>query len=391
MRLPSANPLPRFLLSLLLTAPLCMALWWFAVSEPLVALLAWAADGVASVLLADYVVMIEAQDVGWLLTTSLSPLNQPAALVTIAIPAARFTVCLPLFWALTLATPTGARSRQMLLGSLLLLPLTLVMGLLFCQFQVGLYVNHQPVLGEKLTIDYVFALPYSAPAYHLLGVGRQLALLVLPTLGPLLVWGLFNKAFIRGVVLAGIFARLLLALLLAGCDGPQQRHNEALKLYQAGRLKEAAVQLAALADRGHAPSQCRLGLLLLYGQGVRHNPQQAAYWLEQAARQDEVAAQWLLAELFRRGYGVPQSSAQAQSWYERLAERGFVPAQYQLFLLHEQNDPATAALWLQRAAVSGHQPAMQRLSAAYQAGEFGLAVDPAAAADWHYRVTHKPF
>ena len=55
--------------------------------------------------------------------------------------------------------------------------------------------------------NYVLALPYSDSAYYLMAVGRQLALLVLPSLLPLIFWGLLNRPFIRIVLFEGLLAR----------------------------------------------------------------------------------------------------------------------------------------------------------------------------------------
>ena len=53
----------------------------------------------------------------------------------------------------------------------------------------------------------MLALPFPDYQYYLMAVGRQLAMLVLPTLAPLLVWCLFNQTFMRNLIFEGLLAR----------------------------------------------------------------------------------------------------------------------------------------------------------------------------------------
>ena len=185
-----------------------MALWWFLIRDPLINILSYGVDALATGLMADYIIDVVSEDDIWLITTSLSTIDNPLALVGIPIPATRFTVSLPLFWGLALATPAAAHLRHILLGTLILLPVVLLMILMLIQFKLGLYINHQPALTETASVNYVLALPYPDYLYHFMGVGRQLAVLILPTLAPLFVWGLLNKRFIRSVILEGLLTQL---------------------------------------------------------------------------------------------------------------------------------------------------------------------------------------
>ena len=108
-----------------------------------------------------------------------------------------------------MATPNNDKSKQLLWGSLLLIPLTLLIALLLVQFKLALHVNHQPILTERPIGDYLLVLPYSDTLYYLMAVGRQLAMLVLPTLLPLFVWGFFNRQFIRTLIVEGLLSRSL--------------------------------------------------------------------------------------------------------------------------------------------------------------------------------------
>jgi hypothetical protein len=137
----------------------------------------------------------------------LSPINDPRQLLAVPISTNRFTISFPLLWGLILATPGNAKFRQLIIGTLLLLPICLLIALLLIQFKLALYINHQPILTEVPQGEYMLVLPYPAHWYYLMAVGRQLAVLVLPTLSPLLVWGLFNLVFMRNLIFEGILAR----------------------------------------------------------------------------------------------------------------------------------------------------------------------------------------
>lgn len=205
--LPS-SPLPRFALGTLIAMPLTLALWWLAGRDYCILILEQGVRLATDGLMAERIVNIESQTGTWLITTSLSPYNNPLALVRIPIFPTRFTVSFPLFWGLVLATPGAARLKQLAVGTLLLLPVSVLMVVLLIQFRLGLYINHQPALTEVPQAPYVLALPYPAYLYYLMGVGRQLALLIFPTLAPLLLWGLFNRAFIRLLIFSSALMRL---------------------------------------------------------------------------------------------------------------------------------------------------------------------------------------
>jgi hypothetical protein len=202
------SPLLRFLLGLVSLTPLCLGFWWFVGKDYLVVILEKGVSWITQWLMAGNIVGLTSQENIWLLQTSLSTLDMPLNLLVFPVFPTRVTVCFPLFWGLALATPGAARLRQILIGTLALLPMALVMLLALIQFKIALHINHQPLLTEAPQGAYVFALPYPDFLYQLMGVGRQMALLVLPTLCPLLVWGLLNRRFIRGVILEGFLARM---------------------------------------------------------------------------------------------------------------------------------------------------------------------------------------
>lgn len=207
MSSPPSNPLPRFLLGLIIIMPLSMALWWFGLRDYLLWALEQLVEPVLQWFMAETVIGVVAQDQVWLLKTSLSPIDNPINLLALPISTNRFTICFPLLWGLLLATPRGAWLKQFIGGTLVLIPAALLIAVLLIQFKLALQINHQAILTEVPSGSYVLAWPYAEHWYYLMAVGRQLALLVLPTLAPLTVWVLFNRRFIRSLIFEGLLAR----------------------------------------------------------------------------------------------------------------------------------------------------------------------------------------
>lgn len=208
------NPLVKVFLAVLLIMPLTLGVWWFLLRDYLVLLLQQGVVIASHWLWPDYVLAIDTDTdarsgaIVWIVKTSLSPISDPRQLLAIPISTSRFTVSFPLLWGLILATPThGNKERQLFLGSLVLVPITLTIALLIIQFKLALNINHEPILTEFPIGDYLLVLPYSSWLYYLMAVGRQVSMLVLPTLAPLMVWGLFNRMFIRGIIFEGLLTR----------------------------------------------------------------------------------------------------------------------------------------------------------------------------------------
>ncbi|MFO1371834.1 MAG: exosortase H-associated membrane protein [Candidatus Competibacteraceae bacterium] len=197
------DPLLRLLLGVALFLPLCLALWWWFLQEPLVNLLAHTTGLISPWLWPDAVLGIGLRGEMGVIVALPPPLSDPTRFMTLPLPLSRATVILPLFWGLALATPGRKLLRRLLFGTLALLPVALLTVLLYAQFQLVLYRTHIPLLTETPPTDYALALPSSAVSYQLWGLGRQLAVLVLPVVAPLLTWFLLHRHFLRSVLLSG--------------------------------------------------------------------------------------------------------------------------------------------------------------------------------------------
>eukprot|EP01039_Chlorochromonas_danica_P007233 gene7234-7999_t len=83
-------------------------------------------------------------------------------------------------------------------------------------------------------------------------------------------------------------------------------------------------------DKGHAESQCSLGLCLVNGLGVVVDNTEAAAWFHKAAVQGHALAQQHLGLCYFTGRGVSQNYNTAVLWYLQAAKQGQMMAQTSL-------------------------------------------------------------
>ena len=198
----------RLLLGGSLCLPLCLVLWWWWLREPLAAILAHGVGFFSQWLWSDSVLGVGLDGDRGLIVSLIPPLTDSAQLfMALPLPLDRATVILPLFWALTLPTPGRALLRRLLRGTLALLPVIGVTVALDAQFQLALYRSHLPLMAEIPPAEYALALPDSLAPYYLIGLGRQLAVLVLPIVAPPLAWLLLHQAYLRKIILGGLLQR----------------------------------------------------------------------------------------------------------------------------------------------------------------------------------------
>jgi hypothetical protein len=198
------NPLWRLALGTALSLPLCLGLWWWLLREPLAILLGHGVTFISPWLWPDSVLGVGRRgELGLLLTLTPPLTDPPHLLMALPLPLNRAAVILPLFWGLTLATPGRALLRRMAVGSAILSPVIFAMILLYAQFQLALYRTHLPLFTETPPADYALALPDSPVGYYLWGLGRQLAMLVLPVVAPLLTWLALHQDFLNSIIPGG--------------------------------------------------------------------------------------------------------------------------------------------------------------------------------------------
>lgn len=121
-------------------------------------------------------------------------------------------------------------------------------------------------------------------------------------------------------------------------------------------------QILFRAEQGDATAQYNLGVMYAYGQGVKQDDKQAAYWYQKAAEQDHAGAQAFLGAMYFNGQGVRQDYKKAVYWYQKAANQGLAVAQFLLGNMYaygrgvSQNN-IEAHKWFNLASANGHEGA----------------------------------
>ena len=162
-------------------------------------------------------------------------------------------------------------------------------------------------------------------------------------------------------------------------QGLAEAQNELGVVLAAGRGVELDPEQAVewyhkAAEQGLAVAQANLGTMYWDGTGVRKSRPLAIQWYRKAADQGFTWAQFFIGEAYFTGAALPLDRKQAAQWYRKAAEQDHTEAQYRLGAYlsgravaagGDHSRDAYAAYWVARAAVSGHEPALQQLKRMY--------------------------
>ena len=146
---------------------------------------------------------------------------------------------------------------------------------------------------------------------------------------------------------------------------------------------EAVEDLERLAEYGDVHAQYFLGLLYRDGGLLLPDVEQAAYWLELAAKRNLPAAQYVLGKLYLSDDPEVHDTSDGIQWLERATRNGNTDAAYRLgkeYLTGRsvQKDAVKAAEYLRHAADQNHPWANYLLGKLYLTGN-GVPKDEEAA------------
>jgi uncharacterized protein len=113
----------------------------------------------------------------------------------------------------------------------------------------------------------------------------------------------------------GSFALLSASLCAAAYD-------DAMSALADGDYRTAYRDFKALAEEGDAQAQYRLGVLLLFGQGVRQRTEEGIEWLKRAADNGSYLAANELVQIYNSGREVAPDEQEAMKWIERATQLG---------------------------------------------------------------------
>src|SRR5262245_59925618 len=144
------------------------------------------------------------------------------------------------------------------------------------------------------------------------------------------------------------FAILNFAIVTAGSDLEAGK-----RAYRQQDYATALKEFSPLAEQGNAEAQLGLGKMLLLGQGVLRDPEQAVKWLTASALQGNAEAQFFLGSY----YLLPHRDVAAGAkWLRLSAEQGNQDSQLLLGKAYLQGDKdlprdlVQAEMWLRLAA-----------------------------------------
>jgi TPR repeat protein len=131
-------------------------------------------------------------------------------------------------------------------------------------------------------------------------------------------------------------------------------------------LPEDFKSLKALAEKGDAEAQSKLGVMYGTGQGVEQDFKEAFKWFQKASDQGVAGAQYSLGVWHEKGQGVEQDFREALKWYQKAADQGLAEAQYSLGAMYYKGygadqDFKEAVKWFQKAAAQGYAGAQTNL------------------------------
>lgn len=158
--------------------------------------------------------------------------------------------------------------------------------------------------------------------------------------------------------------------------------------------EQAVYWFRIASHREYAEAECHLAACYASGQGVEKNQHEAIRLYQRAATQSNPDAQYHLADMIERGAGHPADASKAVKLYQTAAVHGQVLAQLRLgFLFHSTNRRdvellAKAHHYFLKAAEQGNAEAQCQLGLLYAQG-LGVAQDFEQAAEWYQRAAEK--
>jgi hypothetical protein len=137
----------------------------------------------------------------------------------------------------------------------------------------------------------------------------------------------------------------------------QDTMEDGLAAYRSGDYVKAVELWRALAEKGDAVAQYRLGAMYAEGRGVVQDDAAALTWFRRSANQGNAEAQYNVGASYAEGVGVGRDEGEAAKWFRRAAEQGMAFAQINLGLLYAAGhgvpqDNMEAMKWLGLAVIA---------------------------------------
>lgn len=148
---------------------------------------------------------------------------------------------------------------------------------------------------------------------------------------------------------------------------PNKERLTAIIAFRQNDLTNALPIFKKFAESGDMDAQYIIGIAHMNGVGMPTDYPQALQWFQKAAKQGYAPAQFYSGFLYEFGAkGIQKNEKQAFYWYQKAAKQGIIMAQFRLGLMYQTGkgtkvDKQQANNWLSKAAIQGHDRAVQAL------------------------------
>jgi len=149
---------------------------------------------------------------------------------------------------------------------------------------------------------------------------------------------------------------------------------ELARLYSEGEkvdieLQDLFVSIMNISNLDNIYVKRALGIMYMYGQGVKKDYLQAYTWLSEAALQGDAFSQNILGVMYKNGYGIAQNEKSALKWYSEAAENDNSKAMINLGHYYSEREEYNTALeWYEKALEFGEGEAAFEIGCCYFVG-----------------------
>lgn len=170
-------------------------------------------------------------------------------------------------------------------------------------------------------------------------------------------------------------------------QGVAEELATAKKLYGARNYESAIPPFERAAEGGNPEAMTCLGIIHIYGRGVKPQPEVGFEWVHRAAlKERDPQAMYALAVAYLNGVGTERRAYLAKGWFEKAAAKGHAEAMRSLGSMYRQDKSDSsyhlALEWFRQAVDAGSVDARVDIGMMYELG-LGVARDPNEALRWY--------
>lgn len=163
-------------------------------------------------------------------------------------------------------------------------------------------------------------------------------------------------------------------------DGAAEELAVAKKFYQARNYNSAVAAFGRAAEGGNPEAMTCLGIIHMYGRGVKAQPEIGFEWVHRAATKERNAhAMYALGVAYLNGVGTERREHLAKDWFLKAAAKAHAEAMRSLGSMYQQEKSDSsyhlAMAWFRKAEDAGSVDANVDIGIMYELG-LGIVRDP---------------